>query len=55
LLTLKIFFVSKLWDAITGEEVHSFSHKRIVRSVRFSPVSVISTFFFSFFSLFLVS
>jgi len=32
-------FTAKLWDAITGEELHNFNHKRIVRSVRFSADS----------------
>lgn len=26
-----------MWDAISGEELHSFSHPHIVKSVAFSP------------------
>jgi serine-threonine kinase receptor-associated protein len=29
----------KVWDAITGDEKHSFQHPHVVKSVDFSPVS----------------
>lgn len=29
-------FTCKVWDAITGEELHSFQHNHIVKSVDFS-------------------
>lgn len=29
-------FTGKVWDAITGEELHSFQHNHIVKSVDFS-------------------
>lgn len=32
-------FNAKVWDAIKGEEVHSFQHKHIVKSVNFSTDS----------------
>lgn len=28
----------KLWDALTGDELHSFEHKHIVRACAFSEV-----------------
>ncbi|KAJ8669041.1 hypothetical protein QAD02_000300 [Eretmocerus hayati] len=33
-------FNAKVWDAITGEEIHSFQHKHIVKCVEFSQDSV---------------
>ncbi|XP_018329759.1 serine-threonine kinase receptor-associated protein [Agrilus planipennis] len=32
-------FTGKVWDAITGEELHSFQHNHIVKSVNFSKDS----------------
>lgn len=32
-------FTGKIWDAISGEEVHSFQHNHIVKSVNFSQDS----------------
>ena len=29
-------FYSKVWDAVNGNEVQSFTHKHIVKCVRFS-------------------
>lgn len=31
-------FFRKLWDALTGDELHSFEHKHIVRACAFSEV-----------------
>lgn len=33
-------FNAKVWDAIKGEEIHSFQHNHIVKSVDFSKDSV---------------
>ncbi|KAK9087586.1 hypothetical protein Syun_029980 [Stephania yunnanensis] len=33
---LLIFLLKKLWDALTGDELHSFEHKHIVRDCAFS-------------------
>lgn len=32
--------VLQVWDAVSGEEVHSFQHNHIVKSVNFSSDSV---------------
>jgi len=32
-------YTSKIWDALTGEELHTFTHSRIVKSVNFSHES----------------
>ncbi|KAK3877871.1 hypothetical protein Pcinc_017455 [Petrolisthes cinctipes] len=32
-------FTAKVWDAVAGEELHTFSHSHIVKSVHFSPTS----------------
>ncbi|XP_033629663.1 serine-threonine kinase receptor-associated protein-like [Asterias rubens] len=32
-------FTAKVWDPITGDELHSFAHKHIVKSVQFSKNS----------------
>lgn len=29
----------KVWDALTGDELHSFEHKHIVRACAFSEVA----------------
>lgn len=36
-------FTGKVWDAITGEELHSFQHNHIVKSVNFSKNSELLT------------
>ena len=33
-------FNAKVWDAIKGEEIHSFQHKHIVKAVNFSKDSI---------------
>ncbi|MBA0606390.1 hypothetical protein Godav_018861 [Gossypium davidsonii] len=33
-------FSAKLWDALTGDELHSFEHKHIVRACAFSDVGL---------------
>jgi hypothetical protein len=38
------FFSSKVWDALTGDELHSFEHKHIVRACAFSEVRIFTTF-----------
>jgi len=32
-------YTAKVWDSLTGKELHSFTHKRIVKSVNFSADS----------------
>ncbi|KAJ8915128.1 hypothetical protein NQ315_000380 [Exocentrus adspersus] len=36
-------FTGKVWDAISGEELHSFQHNHIVKSVNFSKDSALLT------------
>ena len=36
----------KVWDALTGDELHSFEHKHIVRACAFSEVELRVFFFF---------
>ncbi|KAK9148647.1 hypothetical protein Scep_007404 [Stephania cephalantha] len=33
-------FSAKLWDALTGDELHSFEHKHIVRACAFSVAGI---------------
>lgn len=33
---INLYFIGKVWDAISGEELHSFQHNHIVKSVNFS-------------------
>jgi len=35
-------FASKVWDALTGDELHSFEHKHIVRACAFSEVMLVT-------------
>lgn len=35
-VTASADYTVKLWDALTGDEVHTFAHNRIVKTVRFS-------------------
>lgn len=37
-LTSVIFVCRKVWDALTGDVLHSFEHKHIVRACAFSEV-----------------
>ncbi|KAF9601730.1 hypothetical protein IFM89_022817 [Coptis chinensis] len=32
----RLDFTAKIWDALTGDELHSFEHKHIVRAYTFS-------------------
>lgn len=34
----------KIWNALTGDELHSFEHKHIVRACAFSEVSFLFLF-----------
>lgn len=34
-------FTGKVWDAVSGEELHSFQHNHIVKSVNFSKDSAL--------------
>ncbi|KAM3212156.1 hypothetical protein ACQJBY_065316 [Aegilops geniculata] len=36
-------FSAKIWDALTGNELHSFEHKHIVRACAFSEVMLVDT------------
>ncbi|XP_039039603.1 serine-threonine kinase receptor-associated protein-like [Hibiscus syriacus] len=37
-------FSAKVWDALTGDVLHSFEHKHIVRACAFSEVKLFLTF-----------
>jgi hypothetical protein len=39
------FMCRKVWDALTGDELHSFEHKHIVRASAFSEVDLVFIFF----------
>jgi len=39
------FMCRKVWDALSGDELHSFEHKHIVRACAFSEVDL-RVFFF---------
>ena len=38
---LVFFFCRKVWDALSGDELHSFEHKHIVRACAFSEVKLV--------------